>query len=69
MSNGRDAIVGYLRSQLLGPRFSEDELLVNKPLDNYITGILYPQQLDDLKNENDDEHRDIAAEGDDGAFS
>ena len=44
MNIGRDSIVQYLKEQLLGPRIGPDELLLNPPLDNYITGILYPPQ-------------------------
>lgn len=51
--SGRDALVDFLKSQLLGPMAGVNEELSNRPLENYTTGVLYPM-------EQDNSHRVIA---------
>jgi len=42
MSMGRDGIVEYLKTHLVGPRDGQSEVLTESPSSYYTTGVLYP---------------------------
>ena len=56
----RDEVVAQLHEDLIGPR-AEDELLVDRPSDVYLTGILFPQQTEMSA----EEMESLTAEGED----
>lgn len=43
----RDSLIDLLRRDLVGPQSGPNELIVARPSDQYVTGILYPQPGDD----------------------
>jgi Helicase conserved C-terminal domain len=45
-TGGRDAVVEFLRRELIGPAGGEDELLADPPHRRYVMGTLYPQETD-----------------------
>ena len=67
MGNGRDAIVDYIRKELLGPSDGPTELTDN-PLEIYTTGILYPRVTSGSSSYEyfEDDFNDIAAQAEDG---
>jgi hypothetical protein len=60
----RQEFIGYLRSQIIGPSESEDELLKDRPNNRYLMGMLFPQASDaeDVL-DNEDSTIDITGEG------
>lgn len=44
MTLGRDKLLSHFKDQILGPREGGEEALDDSPLDNYATGILFPQE-------------------------
>ncbi len=65
-SSDRDIVVTRLAEDLIGPR-SENEKLESRPTDVYLTGILWPTQVE--MNEDDDDSLVIASTGEENDSS
>ena len=62
----REFLVRRLRDDLVGPTNGRDEVIVGRPSDRYLTGILFPRNAflseeEDEKLEADDEDEEVAA--------
>ena len=51
---GREAILGYLRRELIGPAGGPDELIADPPHRRYIMGTIYPQETTTLELEEEE---------------
>ncbi|GEB50337.1 helicase-related protein [Streptomyces cacaoi] len=56
----RDEFVSYLRRQLVGPAYAEDETLVDPPDRRYLMGTLYPRGVSLSEHSRDDGEQDFA---------
>ena len=45
IANARNDLVKYLRDELIGPKFGDDEELTDPPNKRYTMGILFPQEI------------------------
>ena len=57
----RDIFIERLREDLVGPSGGENEEISERPVDRYLTGIIYPQS--EHMTEEDDEKLEIEAGG------
>ena len=65
MSDAREIIIERLREDLIGPYSGGDELLLNKPSDQYLTGIVYPKETR-IPEEQQDDTEEVFEGKDDG---
>ena len=58
----REAILQYIRCQLIGPVDGEHELVLEPPHRRYLTGILFPTEADADESLQDDIQDDVAGD-------
>src|SRR5262245_5076570 len=66
MPDARSRMVQSLARDLLGPKGPEDEVITARPSDQYLTGALYPERIEENAEEDDDKDAAEEAEGSPG---